>query len=192
MNEVLKLGLILFIITAVSASVLAVSNDITAPRIEEADRKANDLAKQEVLEDAQDFNMLDEGRLKEVIGSNTNIVEINEGYNKEEQLVGYTFKTKVKGYGGEIELIAGVSTEGKVTGISILNHGETPGLGANATETYFTDSFKDKSVDNQLAAVKDPTGDNEVQALTSATITTTAVVDGVNIVREIYNSKLAN
>ena len=192
MNEVLKLGLILFIITAVSASVLAVSNDITAPRIEEADRKANDLAKQEVLEDAQDFNMLDEGRLKEVIGSNTNIVEINEGYNKEEQLVGYTFKTKVKGYGGEIELIAGVSTEGKVTGISILNHGETPGLGANATETYFTDSFKDKSVDNQLAAVKDPKGDNEVQALTSATITTTAVVDGVNIVREIYNSKLAN
>ena len=40
--------------------------------------------------------------------------------------------------------------------------------------------------------MKDPSEDNEVQALTSATITTTAVVDGVNIVREIYNSKLAN
>lgn len=192
LKETLKLGLILFIITAVSASVLAVSNNITAPRIAEADRIANDLAKQEVLEVAEDFNILDEGKLKEVAGSNSNIIEINEGYNKKNQLVGYTFKTKVKGYGGEIELITGISTEGKVTGINILNHGETPGLGANATETYFTDSFKNKSVDNELAAVKDPKEDNEVQALTSATITTTAVVDEVNIVREIYNSKLAN
>lgn len=192
LKETLKLGLILFIITAVSASVLAVSNNITAPRIAEADRIANDLAKQEVLEVAEDFNILDEGKLKEVAGSNSNIIEINEGYNKKNQLVGYTFKTKIKGYGGEIELITGISTEGKVTGINILNHGETPGLGANATETYFTDSFKNKSVDNELAAVKDPKEDNEVQALTSATITTTAVVDEVNIVREIYNSKLAN
>ncbi|NMB27678.1 MAG: RnfABCDGE type electron transport complex subunit G [Tissierellia bacterium] len=192
MNEILKLGLILFIITAVSASVLAVSNNITEPRIAEADRKANDLAKQEVLETAEEFDILDEGKLKEVAGSNSNIIEINEGYSKEGEIVGYTFKTKVKGYGGEMELIIGISTEGEVTGINILNHGETPGLGANATESYFTDSFKNKLVDNELVAVKDPSEDNEVQALTSATITTTAVVDGVNIVREIYNSKLAN
>ncbi len=192
MNEILKLGLILFIITAVSASVLAVSNNITEPRIAEADRKANDLAKQEVLETAEEFDILDEGKLKEVAGSNSNIIEINEGYSKEDEIVGYTFKTKVKGYGGEMELIIGISTEGEVTGINILNHGETPGLGANATESYFTDSFKNKLVDNELVAVKDPSEDNEVQALTSATITTTAVVDGVNIVREIYNSKLAN
>lgn len=192
MKETLKLGLILFIITAVSASVLAVSNNITAPRIEEADRIANDLAKQEVLKDAEDFKILDAKKLKEVVGSNSNIIEINEGYNKENQLVGYTFKTKVKGYGGEIEFITGISTEGKVTGINILNHSETPGLGANAVKPYFTNSFKNKTVDNELVAVKDPKEDNEVQALTSATITTTAVVDGVNIVREIYNSKLAN
>lgn len=192
MKEILKLGLILFIITAVSASVLAVSNNITEPRIAEADRKANDLAKQEVLETAEEFDILDEGKLKEVAGSNSNIIEINEGYSKEDEIVGYTFKTKVKGYGGEMELIIGISTEGEVTGINILNHGETPGLGANATESYFTDSFKNKLVDNELVAVKDPSEDNEVQALTSATITTTAVVDGVNIVREIYNSKLAN
>lgn len=192
MNETLKLGLILFIITAVSASVLAVSNNITAPRIVEADRMANDLAKQEVLEDAEEFSILDEVKLKEVAGSNSNVIEINEGYNKENQLVGYTFKTKVKGYGGEIELMTGVSMEGKATGIKILNHGETPGLGANATKTYFTDSFRNKSVDTELVAVKNPKEDNEVQALTSATITTNAVVDGTNSVLEIYNSKLAN
>ncbi len=107
-------------------------------------------------------------------------------------MVGYTFKTRIKGYGGEIELIAGISTEGKVEGIKILNHGETPGLGANATKAHFTDSFKNKSVDRELVAIKDPKEDNEVQALTSATITTNSVVDGINKVLEVYNSKLAN
>ena len=191
MNETLKLGLILFIITAVSASVLAVSNDITAPKIAEADRLKNELAKKEILPEGDKFEVLDEEKMKEIKGENPNILEIYEGYDGE-NLIGYTIKMKVKGYGGEIELMTGVSTEGNITGINILKHGETPGLGANATKPYFSESFKNKPVDEELIAVKKPEGDNEVQALTSATITTTAVVDGVNMVREIYNSKLAN
>ncbi|CCQ98380.1 Electron transport complex, RnfABCDGE type, G subunit [[Clostridium] ultunense Esp] len=191
MNETLKLGLILFIITAVAASVLAVSNSVTSERIAEADRLANERAKMEVLDIAEEFNTIDEGRLKDIIGSNTNIVEINEGY-KDSDLVGYTFNMKVNGYGGEITFMTGVSKEGKITGLKILNHGETPGLGANSTKPYFSNSFKDKSVDNELTATKSPQGDSEVQALTSATITTNAIVDGVNIVRQVYNEKLSN
>jgi electron transport complex protein RnfG len=191
MNETLKLGLILFIITAISASVLAISNDITAPKIAEADRLKDKLAKEEILPQGDKFDSLDENKLKEIQDIDSNILEIYEGYNGND-VIGYTVKTKAKGYGGEIELMVGISTEGKITGINILNHGETPGLGANATKSYFLDSFKNKSVENDLTASKDPKGDNEVQALTSATITTNAVVDGVNSVREIYNSKLAN
>ncbi len=191
MNETLKLGLILFIITAVAASVLAVSNSVTSERIAEADRLANERAKMEVLDIAEEFNTIDEGRLKDIIGSNTNIVEINEGY-KGSDLVGYTFNMKVNGYGGEITFMTGVSKEGKITGLKILNHGETPGLGANSTKPYFSNSFKDKSVDNELTATKSPQGDSEVQALTSATVTTNAIVDGVNIVRQVYNEKLSN
>lgn len=191
MNETLKLGLILFIITAVAASVLAVSNSVTSERIAEADRLAKERAKMEVLEMAEEFNPIDEGRLKDIIGSNTNIVEINEGY-KGSDLIGYTFNIKVNGYGGEITFMTGVSKEGKITGLKVLNHGETPGLGANSTKPYFSNSFKDKSVANELTAVKSPQGDNEVQALTSATITTNAIVDGVNTVRQVYNEKLSN
>ena len=80
MNETLKLGLILFIITAVAASVLALSNSVTSERIAEADRLANERAKMEVLDIAEEFNTLDGGRLKEIVGSDSNIVEINEGY----------------------------------------------------------------------------------------------------------------
>ena len=191
MNETLKLGLILFIITVVSASILAISNDITSVKIAEAAKIADQLAKNEILPEGQTFKELDEGKTKEIQNENSQILEVYEGYNGD-NLIGYTIKTKVKGYGGEMELMTGISVEGKITGIKILNHGETPGLGANATKSYFTDSFADKPVDNEITAVKEPKEDNEVQALTSATITTNAVVDGVNIVREVYNSQLAN
>lgn len=191
MNETLRLGLILFLITAVAALILGLSNMATSDKIAEADRLAKEKAKMEVLEGAEEFSSLDESRLKEIVGSNTNIVEVNEGY-KGSDLVGYTFNIKVNGYGGEIEFMTGISTDGKITGLKVLNHGETPGLGANSTKPYFSNSFKNKSVANEITSAKSPQGDSEVQALTSATITTDSIVDGVNIVRELFNEKLAN
>ena len=86
----------------------------------------------------------------------------------------------------------GVSTEGHITGIEILSHSESPGLGANLEKSYFTDSFKGKSAKGDLTSASEPTADNEIQALTSSTITTNAMLDGVNKILEIYNSKLAN
>lgn len=191
MNETLKLALILFLITAISATVLAVSNDITAPKIAEADRMKDEQAKMEILPEGKEFKPLDEGKLNEIKTSFNNVLEVFEAYNGND-LVGYTIKTVVNGYGGEIEFMTGISTEGKIMGIKILNHGETPGLGANATKSYFTESFKNKSVDGEITASKNPSGDSEVQALTSATRTTDAILDGVNIARQVYNEKLSN
>lgn len=191
MNETIKLALILFIITAVAASVLAISNSVTSERIAEADRLASERAKMEVLDIAEEFKQLDENRLKEIVGDNTNITEINEGY-KGSDLVGYTFSIEVNGYGGPLTFMTGISKDGKITGIKVLVHEETPGLGANSTRPFFTDSFKGKPVDSEITAVREPKADNEVQALTSATVTTNAIVDGVNLIRQIYSEKLSN
>ncbi|NMB08608.1 MAG: RnfABCDGE type electron transport complex subunit G [Tissierellia bacterium] len=190
MNETLKLALILFLITAISATVLAVSNNITAPQIAEADRLKDEQAKIEILPEGKEFRPLDENKLNEIKTNFDNVLEIFEAYNGND-LVGYTIKTVVNGYGGEIEFLTGISTEGKIMGIKILNHGETPGLGDNATKPAFTESFKNRSVDGEITASKNPSGDLEVQALTSATRTTNAILDGVNIARQIYNEELA-
>ncbi|MBU5455439.1 RnfABCDGE type electron transport complex subunit G [Caproiciproducens sp. MSJ-32] len=191
MNETLKLGLILFIITAVSASVLAVSNNITSPKIAEADRIADQKAKAEILPQGDEFRLLSEEKFNEIKEEYPNVTEIFEAY-KGEKLVGYTIKNISKGYGGDIEIMTGISTDGMITGIKILNHSETPGLGANLTKPHFINSFKNKPIDKELVASKSPENDNEIQALTSATITTNAVLDGVNVAREIYNLKLAD
>lgn len=191
MNETLKLGLILLSITVVCATILAFSNEITSVKIEEANILANESARIEILSDANNFKLLDEKKIEEIQNKSPEIMEIYQGSNGE-NLVGYTIKAKVRGYDGEIELMAGISTEGNITGMKILSHGETPGLGGNATKDYFSDSFKGKSVEDQLVAVTDPKAENEVQALTSATVTTNAIVNGVNIVRQVYNLNLSN
>jgi electron transport complex protein RnfG len=191
MNETVKLALILFLITAISATVLAVSNDITAPKIAEADALKDENAKREILPDGEEFKPLDEGKLKAIQSSHSNISEIYEAYSSG-HIVGYTIKMTTNGYGGEIEFMIGVSTEGRIMGINILNHGETPGLGANITKAYFTNSFKNKSTDGEITASKEPSGDTEVQALTSATRSTDAILDGVNTALKVYNEELAN
>lgn len=192
MNETIKLGLILFIITAVAAALLSVSNTITAGRIAELDKITNNLAMQEVLGDAESFNPLDESKLKEVQAVSSNIIEVNEGYDSSSNLVGYTIKANTIGYGGEIEFMLGISSEGHITGIKVISHAETPGLGANAEKSYFTDSFKNKPVSQELTSAKNPQAENEVQAITSATKTTNGIVDGVNMVLKAYNATLAN
>ncbi|HHV38280.1 MAG TPA: RnfABCDGE type electron transport complex subunit G [Tepidimicrobium sp.] len=189
MNETVKLGLILFLITAISAGILAISNEATSIRIAEAERLADQAAKQETLPNGKTFEEMDEKLEEAIIRDNPNITEIYEGYDGDE-LVGYTFKMNVNGYGGDIEFMAGISTEGKIMGIKVLNHAETPGLGANSTKPYFTESFRNKPVDQEVVAEREPAGENEVQAITSATMTTDAIVEGVNTAREVYNSTL--
>lgn len=191
MKETLKLGFILLSITLVCGAILGFSNKITSVKIEEANRLANEEARIEILEDANQFELLEDEDLREIQSSASEIVEIFKGF-KGDKLVGYTIKTSVRGYDGEIEFMTGLSMDGEITGIKILNHSETPGLGANISEDYFTDSFKGKPVDQELTPVREPNQDNEVQALTSATITTDAIVNGVNIVREAYNLNLSN
>ncbi|HHV46907.1 MAG TPA: RnfABCDGE type electron transport complex subunit G [Tissierellia bacterium] len=192
MNETVKLGLILLIITAVAAAVLGVSNAITAERIAELDKITNNQAMQEVLGDAESFKLLDESKLKEVQSASSNIVEVNEGYDASSNLVGYTIKAYTTGYGGRIDFMLGISVDGQITGIKVISHSETPGLGANAEKSYFTDSFKGKSASQELTYSKSPKADNEVQAITSATKTTKGIVEGVNKVLEAYNAALAN
>ena len=180
MKETLKLGISLFLITAISAIVLAISNNITSAKIAEADKLANDTARQEALPQGETFKSIENNKLKEITEKNPEILEIFEGRKEDGSLAGYTFKVSVSGYGGKIEMITGISSEGKITGIKILNHEETPGLGANST------------TDKELVVVKtQPTSDNEVQGITSATVTSKAVVKGANTAIDTFNSKFA-
>ena len=184
MKDILKLGITLFAICAVAALVLGVTNNITAPVIEERNIQASNEARKIVLSEADEFKELD--------GMNSDIVlEVYEGI-KDGQVIGYTIKTSSKGYGGAIELMVGISKDGKITGVEIGNHSETPGLGSKATEPIFKNQYVDKDVSNSLLVVKGSTNnDNEISAISGATITSNGVTSGVNAAMKIYNEKLS-
>ena len=82
------------------------------------------------------------------------------------------------GCGGTVQVMTGIDTAGSITGVVILSHGETPGLGANAERASFTDQYKQAAPENGIALVKNKApAAGEVEALTGATITSRAVTD---------------
>jgi electron transport complex protein RnfG len=66
------------------------------------------------------------------------------------KLVALAYGSSATGYHGPIEVMVGVSTQGKVTGIAIMTHSETPGLGARIAEPGFTKQFQNMDLSPAL------------------------------------------
>ena len=188
-KDMFKLGLNLLIISAVAALLLALTNSVTASTIAQRNEQANAEARKLVLESAQDFE-----EVKDVKTDNSKGVEVSEIYEAKDasgNTVGYTLKVLPSGYGGTIELMVGIdSAKGQVSGINVVSNSETAGLGAKSTDPEFSDQYKGKPLE-ELSVLKNGTpGDTEIKAISGATITSTAVTNGVDEAIEVYNNSL--
>ena len=188
-KDMFKLGLNLLIISAVAALLLALTNSVTSSTIAQRNEQANAEARKLVLESAQDFE-----EVKDVKTDNSKGVEVSEIYEAKDasgNTVGYTLKVLPSGYGGTIELMVGIdSAKGQVSGINVVSNSETAGLGAKATDPEFSDQYKGKPLE-ELSVLKNGTpGDTEIKAISGATITSTAVTNGVDAAIEVYNNSL--
>ena len=188
-KDMFKLGLNLLIISAVAALLLALTNSVTASTIAQRNEQANAEARILVLESAQDFE-----QVKDVKTDNSKGVEVSEIYEAKDasgNTVGYTLKVLPSGYGGTIELMVGIdSAKGQVSGINVVSNSETAGLGAKSTDPEFSDQYKGKPLE-ELSVLKNGTpGDTEIKAISGATITSTAVTNGVDAAIEVYNNSL--
>ena len=93
---------------------------------------------------------------------------------------GYAVEVAPNGFGGAITMMVGVSVDGKVLGISIISHAETPGLGAVASaNTDKGAAFRDQFI-GLISGITIGDGNNQIDALSGATISSQAIVDGVN------------
>lgn len=104
---------------------------------------------------------------------------------EEGKLLGAALKLNTsEGFGGNISFLLGVNADKKVTGLYILEHKETPGLGTKAAEKKWWGQLLDKSLATFNFKVKKDGGD--VDAITAATITSRAVSGGVEKGLKIY------
>lgn len=169
-KEIIKIGLTLFAITAVSATLLATVNKMTAPVIAENQTKKTYASMEKVMPEAKDFQPIEITDLEKISEAYTALDE-----NGEE--IGVCVISASYGYGGEIRVLTGIS-EGKVTGIEILSHSETPGLGAKTANPEFKAQFAGKSAD--ILLVKSGASENQINAISGATISSNAVTTAVN------------
>lgn len=179
-KEVLVPSVSLFVISLVVTLLLAVTNSVTAPLIEQLSIDTEIATRKTVLADASYFD--DENKTVTLDGTEYTYCV---GLDAEKNVVGYIFTTETKGYGGPVKVMTGVSADGKVTGVEALSLTETAGLGMNAKNESFRKQYIGKS--GEIGVAKNSPGEDEIQALTGATITSSAFTDAVNIALELYS-----
>ena len=177
MMYIIKPAATLFITAAITIAALSVVHTLTLEPIETQKRKTQEAAMREVLPGAGEYREIP----AEKSGS---IVAVYEGRpggkGSSGSLVGYVVQLAPEGYSGAIDLIAGISVpDKKITGVRVLRHSETPGLGALAVKEDFYRRYDGKEL-LPLGVVRASPGEQEIQAITSATITTRAITRAVN------------
>ena len=180
-KDILIPTITLFVICLIVSSLLAGTNALTKEPIAENSLKKTQEAMFAVCPEAKSFE-----------GAEGVEIEVYRAFDEKGEVIGCAIPVTSKGYGGDIQIMVGISSSqgGMVTGVEILSHGETPGLGANATSEEFRNQFKDNPTLHGFSVVKDGTGGTEgkIDAITGATITSTAVTNAVNEALHIYMS----
>lgn len=180
MKEIIKMGIILFIVCFVAALLLAFTNEMTSDRIAEQRFLANERAKSDVFPDADYFVDVEEAIKDLIVSEFSPVNEVSIGMNQNGEAIGYVFKSSPGAYGGPMEVITGISIAGEITGVRIGNHQETPGLGAKARDHEFYNQYTGKSALSRLVLT-------DVDAIAGATITSDAATFGVNASIDTYH-----
>ena len=186
-NTILKDTLALVLITLVAGAALGGVYTITADPIAHQNQLAKDEAYKAVFADADTFEVIidqEDAQLEAYLDENgypaQTINEVVQAMDSSGSPLGYAFTvTTSEGYGGDIQFAMGVKDDQTLNGISILSISETAGLGMKADTDEFKGQFADKNVEAFQYTKNGASADNEIDALSGATITTTAVVNGV-------------
>ncbi|MDR1277601.1 MAG: FMN-binding protein [Treponema sp.] len=179
MKNMLKLGIILALFAAAACVMLAFVYSATEAikvRRQQTDMEA---ALKELFPGADRFTEIT------AIKSPDLSVTIESQYKalRGEETAGAALQVSRGSYGGPIKMLVGVSAEGVITGVKILEHKDTPGLGAKAASPrYFVDRAAGITFYGQFAgkSIRDPFEvRDDVQAITASTITSRAVAAAV-------------
>ena len=167
-EDIIKPVGVLLAICIIIPLALSVTNKVTAKKISELEA-ANSKKNMQSLIDADNFEECENGEI-------TYYAAINGG-----KTAAYIFTESSKGYGGDGSVMTAIKPDGTVAGVAILDvSGETPGLGQNAAKESFFSQYIGLKKGVSVLKNGAKTENNEVDAVTGATITSTAVTRAVN------------
>lgn len=195
-KEAVKNAIVLMVITLIAGLALGYVYRITKDPIEQ--QKAATLAAsckavfpyEEGFEQAVSFApseyMVSEQLKNELSQSGIEVGNIYNALASDGSVMGYAIEvTSHEGYGGDIKIMCGVTADGVLRGVSILEISETAGLGMRA-ESVLVPQIHNMNTDQIIFTKSGKTADNEIDAISGATITTTAFVNIVNASLKVY------
>ena len=202
MKKIVKDALVLFAITLVAGILLGVVYQITLDPIAKANENAKEKAYKAVLAEADSFETIDALPSDDDINASSDIDFSKDKVNevaigkKGSETAGYVVTvTDSDGYGGDIKFTVGISTDGKVLGVSFLSISETAGLGMRAKQDpSFLAQFNGTKT-SEYKVVTDGTGsssDSSIDAIGGSTITSKSVTKGVNYALAVYKLVAGN
>ena len=173
MRDTIKLGVILALFCAIAGASLAVVHAITSDII--AARQEQELMSrlQELAPQAERFE-----KMQPEAGGTYYL-----GW-RSDAIVGAILEGSAKGYGGDIRLLVAVDAEGKVSGIRVIEHSETIGIGARALQPEFLQQFSGHAHDEPLVAGKN------VDVIAGATVSSRAVMSSITNALELYKTEV--
>ena len=167
-EDIIKPVGVLLAICIIIPLALSVTNKVTAKKIAELENENSKKNMQSLVSD-DDFEKCSDGGIEyytAIKGGDT---------------AAYIFTESAKGYGGDVSVMTAVKPDGTVAGVAILDvSGETPGLGQNAAKESFYSQYAGLKKGVSLLKNGAKAENNEVDAVTGATITSTAVTRAVN------------
>lgn len=199
MKNIIKNTLILFAITLVAGLGLGFVYNVTSDARAEQEEKTKLSAYESVMPGMEEFQNVSldsecskyiENKVQE--NENANNISVIKPFNatvdevvlakdKDGNNIGYIVTvTDNEAYDGSLQMTVGIKEDRTVLGISFLSLSETPGLGMKADEDSFKSQFNNKKVDYFVYDKSGASADNEINAISSATITSNAVTHGVN------------
>ncbi len=186
MKNMLKEAAILFAITLIAGCLLGLVYQVTKDPIAQAQEKAKEEASKEVFADANSFRLReditseDADKVVADAGYNVSVDEVSEAVDASGNVIGYVITvTDHEGYGGDIQFSMGIRNDGTLNGISILSISETAGLGMNA-DSVLKPQFENKKAELFSYTKTGAQSADQIDAISGATITTNAIVNGVN------------
>ncbi len=178
MRDYLKLGLSLMMVGVIAAAILGLTFTLTKDKIDEQAIIKQNKANSSVLK-AENFKIISPAGIKsmslKLANEQDKIFEASNNGSK----IGYAMVVHPRGYGGLIEVVVGVK-DGKVSGISMVSHKETPGLGDAVFGEKFTSQYIGLSPKDPVEVKKD------IDAITGATISSKALTKGVRTALDYY------
>ena len=194
MNKMIKNTCILTVITLVAGCLLGLVYEVTKAPIAKAKEADKQAAYQKVLPEADSFEAyadFDEQSAASILqdaGYEADITEVAQAMDNNGSVIGYVISvTSHEAYAGDLSLSVGI-----VIGVEMLSISETAGLGMKADESEFKDQFKDKNVEKFTYTKNGEKGDDKIDAISGATITTNAVTNAVDSALVYFQNTFQN